>query len=349
MPSPPVGKQKVFDGHNDTLLRLWLAEDFEGRGFIEGRDGLHIDAPKARKGGLAGGFFAVFVPSPSKPGIKRVVNDILGTGPLDQRTAAEACDAMVSILDGISRRHPDVIAFCRGGEDVKAAMDGGRIAAVLHFEGAEAIRPDLGNLEEFHAKGLRSIGPVWSRSNVFGNGVPMDFPGSPDQGGGLTGAGVELVRACDKLGVMLDVSHLNEAGFNDLARATSRPIVATHSNVHSLCPSPRNLTDRQLAVIAESGGLVGLNFAAGFLREDGRKDPDTPMDQLIRHLDRLLDALGEEGIALGSDFDGAVVPSAVGDCGKLQALVKAMGKAGYGKALIARICRENWIKRISSI
>ena len=343
---PPAEKQTVLDGHNDTLLRLWLAEDHGGRGFMEGRGDLHIDAPKAREGGFAGGFFAVFVPSPNRSGVKRVVGDILGTDPLGQQAAAEASDAMIAILGALDEAHPDTIAHCRNGRDVREAMASGRIAAILHFEGAEAIRPGLDNLEGYHAKGLRSIGPVWSRSNAFGHGVPLAFPGSPDQGGGLTEAGIELVRACDRLGIMLDVSHLNEAGFDDLARTTTRPIVATHSNAHALCPSPRNLTDRQLAAIAESGGLVGVNFAAGFLREDGRKDPDTPVELVIRHMDRLLEALGEDGVALGSDFDGAVVPSAIGDCGKTQTLVAAMEKKGYGRALIGKICRNNWLRQI---
>ena len=338
--------QTVFDGHNDTLLRLWLEGDHEGQGFVEGRDNLHIDAPKAREGGLAGGFFAVFVPSPSRSGVKKVVGDILGTDPLGQAAAAEASDAMIAILDGLCAGHPDTIARCRNGKEARKAIAADNIAAVLHFEGAEAIKPGLENLEGYYAKGLRSIGPVWSRGNAFGHGVPLTFPGLPDQGGGLTEAGIELVRACNQLGIMLDVSHLNEAGFDDLARTTSRPLVATHSNAHALSPSPRNLTDRQLAAIAESGGLVGVNFAAGFLREDGRKDPDTPIGTLIRHMDHLLEALGENGVALGSDFDGAVVPSAIGNCGKIPVLVEAMAKAGYGDALIGKICQSNWLRQI---
>ena len=343
---PPANRQTVLDGHNDTLLRLWLAGDREGQGFVAGRDDLHIDAPKAREGGFGGGFFAVFAPSPGRSGIKKAVGDILGTGPLGQRAAAEASDAMVAILGALCEGHPGAIAHCRSAEEVREAMAADRMAAILHFEGAEAIKPGLDNLEEYHAKGLRSIGPVWSRSNAFGHGVPLAFPGSPDQGGGLTEAGIELVRACDRLGIMLDVSHLNEAGFDDLARTTTRPIIATHSNVHALCPSPRNLTRRQLAVIAESGGLVGAVFAAGFIREDGRKDPDTSLEALIRHMDLLLEALGEGGVALGSDFDGAVVPSAIGDCGKTQALVGAMEAAGYGGALIEKICRGNWLRQL---
>ncbi len=338
---PPVFEgYPVFDGHNDTLLRLWLADDAAGTGFTEGRDDTHIDAIRARKGGLMGGFFAIFVPTGGKN------TSILRKGELDQKGAETATGEMISILDAISTQHPDLLRQCRGHDDILRAQGADAMAAILHFEGAEAILPDLSNLEEYYRLGLRSIGPVWSRSNAFGHGVPMSFPGSPDQGDGLTGAGKELVRACDQLGIMLDLSHLNAAGMRDIAAISTRPLIATHSNCHALSASPRNLTAWQLDAIVESGGLVGLNFASGFLREDGRKSRDTDIDIMIRHLDALLDSLGEEGVALGSDFDGAIIPSAIGDCTGLPRLVAAMEKAGYGDELISSICSTNWLRQI---
>ena len=148
----------------------------------------------------------------------------------------------------------------------------------MHMEGAEAIGPDLDALYLFYDMGLRSLGPVWSRPTVFGHGVPFKFPGDPDTGPGLTDAGKDLVRLCNALGIMIDLSHMNQAGFEDVARLSTAPLVATHSNVHALCASPRNLTDRQLDQIRESGGMVGLNFAVGFLREDGMGSSDTGLD-----------------------------------------------------------------------
>src|SRR5919202_1128991 len=127
---------------------------------------------------------------------------------------------------------------------------------------------ELDALEVFYQAGLRSLGPVWSRPTAFGHGVPFAFPRSPDTGAGLTDAGKELVRACNRLGIMIDLSHLNEQGFWDVAGLSDAPLVATHSNAHALCPSTRNLTDEQLGAIAGSGGLVGVNFAVSFLRED---------------------------------------------------------------------------------
>ena len=331
----------IFDGHNDILLRLWMNGDAEGKGFVEGMD-THIDANKAKAGGLAGGFFAIFTPQQNASG-----EAILGTDPITMATAQHATDAMIATFQSLCRAHPQIIRQCHNKEDIEAAMAAGIMAALLHIEGAEAIAPDLSNLDHYYQQGLRSIGPVWSRSNAFGHGVPFDFPGSPDQGTGLTQAGKNLIRACDEMGIMIDLSHLNEAGFWNIASLTSRPLIATHSNTHALSPSPRNLTDQQLAAIAESGGLVGLNFASGFLREDGEKTADTALEVMIRHLDHLLDHLGEDGVALGSDFDGAVIPKAIGTAAGLPNLITAMTDAGYGKALITKICHQNWLNMIA--
>jgi len=331
----------IFDGHNDILLRLWMNDDAQGKGFVEGMD-THIDANKAKAGGLAGGFFAIFTPQQNATG-----EAILGTDPITMANAQIATDAMIATFQSLCRAHPQIIRQCHNKEDIEAAMAAGIMAALLHIEGAEAIAPDLSNLDHYYQQGLRSIGPVWSRSNAFGHGVPFDFPGSPDQGTGLTQAGKNLIRACDEMGIMIDLSHLNEAGFWNIASLTSRPLIATHSNTHALSPSPRNLTDQQLAAIAESGGLVGLNFASGFLREDGEKTIDTALEVMIRHLDHLLDHLGEDGVALGSDFDGAVIPKAIGTAAGLPNLITAMTDAGYGKALIAKICHQNWLNMIA--
>jgi membrane dipeptidase len=251
--------------------------------------------------------------------------------------------AQAAIFRTLTSAQPDTIRACINVAQIRAARAQGAIAAVLHLEGAEAIGPDLEELHHLHALGLRSLGPVWSRPNIFGHGVPFLFPASPDTGPGLTPDGRRLVAECDRLGILLDLSHLNAAGVADVARITTRPLVATHSAAHALCPSSRNLTDDQLALIADTGGLVGLNFGCGFLRKDGRKDPVTAPEVLIRHLDHLLDHLGEGGVALGSDFDGTTIPEFIGSAAGLPALVAAMERAGYGAPLIERLLWSNWI------
>jgi membrane dipeptidase len=340
--------QPIFDGHNDTLLRLWRAGDREGRGFLEGSPGGHVDLPRARAGGLMGGFFAVFVPSAKGQGLVAERSDgaVVDEPPLPGVSADEARRAtleIAAILMRLERARPDAIRLCRSVAEIEAAEAVGAIAAIFHIEGAEAIDRDLGALEVLHAAGLRSLGPVWSRPNIFGHGVPFAFPSSPDTGPGLTEAGRDLVRACNRLRILVDLSHLNARGFWDVAEISDAPLVATHSNVHALSASSRNLTDDQLAAIRESGGVVGLNYAVGFLREDGRKRADTPLVTMVRHLSYLVEHLGEGGVALGSDFDGALVPQDVGDAAGLPNLVEAMRQAQFGEALVARICRDNWL------
>ena len=220
-------------------------------------------------------------------------------------------------------------------------METGRIAGVMHMEGAETIGPDLDALYLFHEIGLRSLGPVWSRPTIFGHGVGMNFPGAPDTGPGLTETGKALVRLCNALGIMTDLSHIDEAGFDDVAALSDAPLVATHSNAHALCPSPRNPTDRQLHMTRETGGMVGLNFATFFLNPDGRSDTHLGWGTILHHLDHMSAVLGEDHVGLGSDFDGCVVPDLIGDVTGVPRLLRALSAHGYDDALLRKLAREN--------
>ena len=335
----------VFDGHNDVLLRIH--ETANARGFIEGCAEGHLDLPRMRAGGFGGGLFAVYIPSGNLDTLddqmKGASYDVPLPPPIGQQTALPVAFAMIDALCRAERASAGALRICRTAAAIRAAMADGAIAAVLHFEGAEAIGPDLSALETFYAAGLRSIGPVWSRPTVFGHGVPFRFPSTGDTGPGLTDAGKALVRECNALGIVIDLSHLNARGFWDVANTSTRPLVATHSNVHALCRHSRNLTDDQLCAIRDSGGMVGLNFATCFLRGDGVQDANTPLETMLRHLDHLLAILGEDHVGLGSDFDGAMVPNAIGDAAGLPALINAMAGHQYGEALLRKICHENWI------
>ncbi|TGT63657.1 membrane dipeptidase [Mesorhizobium sp. M00.F.Ca.ET.170.01.1.1] len=336
----------VFDGHNDTLLRLYQSQDTDvEKLFTDGTAGGHIDLPRARKGGFAGGMFAIFPPP-----IEKTKRSAVPPAPSDNEALppelphAEAVTStigMASILFRLERA--GALTVCRKADDIREAMARDSIAAVFHIEGVEAIDPELAMLDVLHAAGLRSLGIVWSRPNAFGNGVPFRFPSSPDTGPGLTDAGKALVKACNQLRIMIDLSHLNEKGFRDVAALSEAPLVATHSNVHAICGHSRNLTDWQLGAIRESGGMVGLNFATGFLREDGRMNADTGLDIMVRHIESLLQALGEDGVGLGSDFDGAMIPAAIGDVAGLPKLIDALAGRGFGRALIEKIAYRNWL------
>ena len=343
MPDPsPI---PVFDGHNDMLLRFALHRERAPEQLFAGDAKGHIDLPRARAGGFAGGLFAVFPPplrvdGPPPP---PPAGDRPPAAELALEPARTSTIGMLSILLRLERAFPADLAVCRDVAGIRAAMASGRIAAVMHIEGAEAIDPDLAMLDVLHAAGLRSLGLVWSRSNAFAHGVPFRFPSDGDIGPGLTEAGRALVGACNARRIMIDLSHLNERGFWDVAALSDAPLVASHSNVHALCASSRNLTARQLDAIRESRGLVGLNFATAFLRPDGAMRADTDLDVMRRHLDALIERLGEDGVALGSDFDGAVVPAAIGSAAGLPALFDHLQGAGYSEALLRKIACENWL------
>ena len=232
-------------------------------------------------------------------------------------------------------------------EEIHTALEQDALSAVIHFEGAEPIDPQLESLHRFYEDGLRSIGIVWSRENAFGHGVHFEFLGSPDMGPGLTGAGKELVRACNQLGIMLDLSHLNEKGFWDTEKISQAPLVATHSCVHALCPSPRNLTDKQLDAIGASGGVVGVNFAIKFLRRDGEENPDTPLSELVRHFCYIADRIGVDHLAIGSDFDGTTIPSEIGDVTGLPKLLAALRDGGFDEEALVKITLNNWLRVLS--
>jgi membrane dipeptidase len=251
---------------------------------------------------------------------------------------------MVSILLRIERESQGRVRVCRNVHDIEQGLENGVLAPVLHIEGAESIDPSFELLDVLYEAGLRSLGPVWSRSNAFGHGVPFRCPSSPDTGPGLTDLGKELIAACNRLKILIDLSHLNERGFWDVAAISDAPLVATHSNAHALSPHSRNLTDKQLAAIRETGGVVGVNFATSFLRPDGRQDADTSTELVVAHLDHILKHVGEDGVGFGSDFDGARIPAGIGNAAGLQNLVEVMRTRGFGEPLIEKICFGNWLR-----
>lgn len=322
---------KVFDGHNDVLLRL---REKGGTFFDRSGDG-HLDLPRARQGNLAGGFCAIFVPSPEKG------MDVPMSAPPPAEASSVAMGMMADLMR-IESASGGEVTIVADAEALEQALAADRFAAVIHIEGAEPIDEDFANLEVFYRAGLRSLGLVWSRSNAFGHGVPFR-ESHPDTGPGLTDAGKELIRACNRLGIMVDLSHLNEKGFWDVAAISDAPLVATHSNAHALCATSRNLTDRQLDAIRESDGMVGVNFAVYFLEEGGSPET-TSLDAIVRHVHYLADRVGIERVGFGSDFDGAGVPADLGDVTGLPRLIAALRDAGFSEEDIARISHRNWIR-----
>jgi membrane dipeptidase len=339
---------QIFDGHNDTILSLLNT----GRSFYELSEEGHVDLPRAKSGGLAGGFFAVWVPDPGidpladgdatkSPYANEDSRPEQMSQPYAERFALEA----LGQLHKLERESNGTIGIVRTADELRDNLAQDRFSIELHFEGAEPIDPELKTLEGYYLAGMRSLGLVWSRSNAFAHGVPFQFPGSPDTGPGLTDPGKALVRACNELGIIIDNSHLNEAGFWDVARISQHPLVATHSGAHALSPSTRNLTDKQLDAIRDSDGLVGVNFHVGFLHPEGNGDAEaTSVAGIADHLDYLMAKLGDTRVALGSDFDGATMPADLADSAGLPLLVNELQSRGYDQPTLDQIGTKNWLR-----
>ncbi len=298
----------VFDGHNDVLL--------EERSFADASDAGHLDRERARAGGFAGGFFAIFAPHPV---------DEYSELPIEHEYAVDHTFRGIRKLLDLERA--GALRIAREPEDLRL---GGDVVAVMHIEGAEAVDAELALLPALHALGLRSIGITWSRPNAFGHGVGDER--------GLTDAGRALVRACEELGILVDLAHLSERGFWDVAEMTQRPLVVTHACAASLVEHPRNLTDAQLDAVRDSGGVVGICFHrehAGPRRED-----------IARHIDYVAAQIGPEHVALGSDFDGAQLPDGIRGA---QDLPLVLDDLGWEDRELRLVAHENLLRVLRQV
>lgn len=346
-----MAEYQIFDGHNDLLYRLAHAPERRAEIFLTGEKKGHLDLPRMREAGFAGGMFAIYVGSPDP--VPQADKTLIRNNPpydmplpaaMSQAEALPQAMAQAGLFKWMERASNGGFKACVSTAEIREAMAAGAVAGVLHMEGCEPIDAQLDALYVFYDAGLRSLGPVWSRPTAFAHGVPFRFPADPDTGPGLTDAGKALVRACNQLKVMIDLSHMNAAGFRDVMAISDAPLVATHSNAWNICQSTRNLTDWQLAAIRESGGMVGLNFAAFFLRPDGRELADCGWEPFVQHLDYLIAHLGEDHVGLGSDFDGALVPDVMGDVTGLPKLMQVLKDHGYGEDLLQKLAHQNWLR-----
>ncbi|MBZ0302578.1 MAG: dipeptidase [Anaerolineae bacterium] len=345
----PVTPLPIFDGHNDTLAALYR----RGLSFFEEHAQGHLDLPRAQRGGLIGGIYAIFPPAPpdspeSDPlyGLQMTEEGyaLAPNSPVEPGYARAFTDAVLKLLDTWEQAPGEPVRVVRTYEDLHANRDAGRHSLVLHFEDAAAIEADLSNLEAYYQRGLRSLGLVWSRPNAFGCGVPFRYPHSPDTGPGLTPAGKQLVRACNRLGIQIDLAHLNERGFWDAAALTTAPLVVSHAGVHALCASTRNLTDAQIDSVGQSNGVIGVIFEPGNLRRDGRPGVATPLMGIVEHIDYIAQHIGVEHVAFGSDFDGADMPQDLPDVASLPRLIAALHDRGFDQTALEKIAYRNWFR-----
>jgi membrane dipeptidase len=307
----------VFDAHCDTLLAVLAGE----RELAERSSQGHIDLPRLLEAGVTAQVFALFIE--------------------DKYLPAGAARQTLRLLDtfyGELADHAAQLMLALQAKDIEQAKEEHKVAAVIGFEGAEALEGDLALLRVFHRLGLRLLTIAWSRRNQAADGVA-----EARTGGGLTNFGRQLVEECNRLGIILDISHLAPAGVSDVLAASAAPVIASHSNAYALCPHARNLTDEQLAAVARTGGVVGVTFVPAFIHEDEER---ASLDRLLDHIDHIVDVAGIDHVGLGSDFDGfgPAAPQGLEDVTCMPGITARLVQRGYGADDVRRILGLNFLR-----
>ena len=305
---------RVFDGHCDTPIELWL----QNQPLLENT--LAVSLARAQRLGTWAQFFA-FCTALVKAKLPRP--EIFSRA-LDN-FHAQLCE------------NEDKITLCRTVSEAETAMQAGKCAAFLAIEGAEAVREDEGLLERAYEMGVRMISLVWNLPNS------LAAPCGSDEG--LTEKGRHFFKRAQALGMLVDVSHVSEKGFWDMAELAEKPIVASHSNSAAMCRCVRNLTDEQFRAICQLGGTAGLNLYVPFLTEQ----PRASFDDLRRHLDHFLDLGGEGHLALGADLDGcSVLPEGFAALNDYETLGRYLADAGYPDETIQNLFCNSLMKVVKT-
>ena len=332
----------VIDSHNDTIVSLIRRGNLSLRGgetpHPYGHGGTiqllrgpleaeayawngQVDLPLLRQGGIDCAFFAVDVTRAHKNHLAYAV-DAFGYFLADLES-----------LDG-------AVTVARSAADVEAAKREDRIAALLVIENSEALEGSLHVLQALHHLGVRSMVLThnWSTWAAAGNEEHAS-------GGGLTRFGVKLVREMNRLGMVVDVSHIAERGFWDTLEQSTRPVIASHSCCSALCPHSRNLTDAQLRALAENGGVAAITFVPFFIDPEW-KDSDWPnrpsVAQLLDHVQHAVEVAGIDHVGIGSDFDGG--GSVVHHAGEYPSITEGLLERGFREADIRKILGENTLR-----
>ena len=305
----------VFDAHCDTLGHV-TSHEFFRRDLLQRGESGHLDLPRMREGGINAQIFACF------PGVERL-------GANATSGALQRVEALYELIDAA----PDQITLVQTADDLAPLTPGGPIGSILGLEGVEALDGQMRLLRTFHRLGVRNIGLTWDPRNAAadGSGAGTSF--------GLTPFGRDVVQACNELGVMVDVSHLNDAGLEDVLTISSKPIIASHSNARAVFEHRRNLSDEQIRAIADGGGVIGATFVSHFLNPDYRK---ATLDDLLDHIDHLVQAAGIDHVGIGSDFDGCLPPPELSSGEKYPAVAEGLLRRGYAPEDIRKILGENF-------
>lgn len=305
----------VVDGHCDTLGAVLRGERTLG----ERSDRGHVDLSRLRAGGVTAQIFACFVP----------VDEY-------RRGAARHAMQRMDMLHQALESYPDALLLAGSAADIRRAKAEGKVAGILGLEGAEPLEGSIEVLHCLYRLGVRNFGLTWNFRNEVADGVMEG-----DDAQGLTPFGVQVVEECNRLGILIDVSHLAPPGVEDVLRVSQRPVIASHSNAAALHPHERNLTDSQIEAIARGGGLIGATFVTEFLAARGQR---VTVEHVLDHIDYLVRTAGPEHVMLGSDFDGATMPEGLEDAARYPVLTAGMLARGHDELTVRQVLGLNFLR-----
>ena len=316
---------KVIDMHCDTITELWGKQENGIQVGLRHNDQM-IDIERLTKGGYVLQNFAIFVEQQS--GV----------------SSFEKAQQIRSVFAREMNQNADRIAMVTSVKGIEENEQAGKVSALLTVEGGEACEGSIEKLHVLYEQGVRMMTLTWNYPNEIGYpNLPIGaagFPYVPDTEHGLTSFGIQCVEEMEKMGMIIDVSHLSDAGVDDVLRYTKKPFVASHSNARAICPWVRNLTDDMIRVLAEHGGVAGLNFYPPFLNTDP-VDKVSRIETMCEHVKRLVNVGGIECVGIGTDFDGIEGKFEIADCTDMKKLFDALQKTGFSEDALEKIAYKN--------
>lgn len=323
---------EYIDLHCDTLMKL--SEVNKDENLFENSIA-SVDFKRMRESNTMAQFFAIFLLSDDI--FKR-----LGKEPIpDDEYILKLRNVLLSEIE----KNSNIIEMAYDYNDLIENYNNGKMSAFLTIEDGRSVDGKLEKIEEYYNLGIRLIGLTWNYENCFG------FPNSTDpeiMNKGLKDFGKEGIEYMNELGIIIDVSHLSDGGFYDVANISKRPFIASHSNSRVLSNHPRNLTDNMIKIIGEKGGVAGLNFAPGFLNKDITLR-DSTIENMIKHLNHMKNKGGEDILALGSDFDGITGNLEIDGSDKMPNLFHALRQNGWKERLIEKLAYKNVLRVLKEI
>ncbi len=308
----------VFDAHCDTALRL-----FEDKKDLLNSD-CHVDLTRMKKAGKFVQTFALFVdPSASKS--------------VEMRKASNILDELLCQINS----YGNDIALCRNHGEIIDTIEAGKVAALISIENGGALQGDMAALRNFFRLGVRSICLTWNNRNEIADGVKEAI-----SGGGLTPFGRDVVAEMNRLGMLVDISHISEKGFWDVMEVSKAPVIASHSNAWVVCGHNRNLKDDQINALKSKGGVIGINLYPSFLNNTG----NASVEDVIKHVEYISALAGPEYIGLGADFDGIEsTPEDLNGVEDLYRIFDRLSSLNYSQNFIEGFAGENFLRVIKEV